>query len=90
MEQESTKVSYLSNALHVGELATLASNAPTQNAQIVMMIVTTRTTKITKIIRKETMESFPIRKSSIQKGTSTHLMMIPIVTMTWKRYPSWK
>ena len=56
-----------------------------QKIKIVMMKIDIRKTRVLRSIRKQTMEGLPRAEISIQKRTTTHLMMAQIVKMILKR-----
>ena len=71
-------------------LVTLLLNVPTKEIQIVTMKTAARKTKGIQRTRKEIMEGMTRTKTSIQRRTTTHLMMMTqIVTMNPKGYSSW-
>jgi hypothetical protein len=60
----------------VVELVTLPLNVPTREIQTMMMKIVARKTRGIKTTRKETMEGMTRTKTSIQRRTTTHLMMM--------------
>ena len=60
-----------------------------QKIRIIMMKTVIRKKRVFRSIGKETMEGLPRAELSIQRRTTTHLMMTQIVTMILKMFFSW-